>query len=251
MEKSVTHLQHNWSWCYKPTITYKQQSAEDWMADFQPVIPKTFSTAEEFWSIANNLPTFNDLNYGSIYSVFKENISPVWEHPKNENGYSIIIYINKNNKSDFISNIYENSLLLLIGNNLSCSNIINGCTFERKAGGNKIVFWMQTSSPSKNENMTQTKEILIALGLAQRDLCFCEPDTRIDWKDKQYIHLKLVVTLKCHRVCVSDAATTKPQPQPQSKTNNQALPHLHRKQASVVGCHTVDRQQKPRARQFL
>lgn len=125
-------LQYKWVWSYKPTIVYKVQTAEDWLADYRQVSPTPFGTVEEFWAIFSHMHTLNSLDYGNIYSVFREGILPVWEHPQNENGYSIVIYLNKSNSQDFIARIYQTSLLLLIGNNYSFSDSLNGCTWNER-----------------------------------------------------------------------------------------------------------------------
>lgn len=220
--ESKSHpLEHKWVWSYKPTIVYKQQSAEDWMSDYRRLTPSPFETVEEFWSIFSHLHNFNILDYGNIYSVFRDEILPVWEHPANCNGYSIVIYVNKNNSDDMIARIYELSLLVLIGNNLPCSAIINGCTFERKAGGNKIVFWMGSTPEAADERMEQMKQILVAIGTQRKDVTFCDPSARIDWRDPKFAPFRLAVACKSHRVRVKETTLSQQPPKAQSHPQRQ------------------------------
>lgn len=197
-------LQNRWNWSYKPTIVYKQQTAEDWLSDYRVVCGKPFETVEEFWAIFTNMHTLNDLDYGNIYAVFRDGILPVWEHKANENGYSIVIYLNKINTTDYIEKMYLASLLTLIGNNGSYSSVLNGCTFERKGGGNKIVFWMAETPKTPQERFETVKQVLISLGVQQKDTKFTDPNARIDWRDQSFSGFKIAVACKSHKARVME-----------------------------------------------
>lgn len=220
-------LRYKWVWSYKPTIVYKQQSADDWMADYRQLTPTSFDTVEDFWAIFNHLHPLNSLDFGNIYSVFREGILPVWEHAANEKGYSIVVYVNKANAPEYISRIYELSLLTLIGNNLQCSSIINGCTFERKSGGNKIVFWMGDTPETHTARKQQMVQVLSSMGAQQQEVTFCDANERIDWKDQKFVSFKLAVACKSHRVRVQETT----QPNYNSSTSSAAPPQ----QRNAVG----------------
>jgi hypothetical protein len=197
-------LKHKWVWSYKPTIVYKQQTAADWLADYKPLMPQPFSTVEEFWSIYSHVHTLNDLDFGNIYSVFREGILPVWEHPANEHGYSIVLYVNRSYDAQSVAKLYEMSLLLLIGNSVGCSSLLNGCTFERKAGGNKIVFWLSQVPDSPADRMNQVKQILMTIGVQRQDVTFCDSNSRIDWRDSNFAPFKMAVACKLHKLRVTE-----------------------------------------------
>lgn len=226
-------LEYKWVWSYKPTIVYKVQTAEDWLADYRQVSPTPFGTVEEFWTLFSHMHTLNSLDYGNIYSVFREGILPVWEHPQNENGYSIVIYLNKSNSQDFIARIYQTSLLLLIGNNYSFSESLNGCTLERKTGGNKVVFWMATTPETNTERMETVKQIMICLGIARAETTFCDPNARIDWRDSKFSGFKAAVACKSHKVKANEQPTGPYPPQrPSQQQDDSAKSQRGRSQPS-------------------
>jgi hypothetical protein len=200
------------------------QSAEDWLADYRQVNPKPFDTVEEFWTIFSHMHTLNSLDYGNIYAVFREGILPVWEHPLNENGYSIVVYLNRSNSQDFIARIYQTSLLLLIGNNYSFSEALNGCTLERKTCGNKVVFWMGTSPETNAERMETVKQIMTCLGITRAEITLCEPNARIDWRDPNFSMFKAAVSCKSHKVKVAEGEQQQQQQNQQAPAGAPAAP---------------------------
>ena len=200
-------LNNKWIWSYKPTIVYKPQTAADWMSDYKQVIPRSFETIEEFLGIYDHLPKLPQLDQGNIYAIFKEGIEPTWEDPQNELGYSIIFYPNKNKEDDFILQLYHFSLLLLVGANSTFESELNGCTFERKTAGNKIVFWMR-----KNTNMETKKEIiqniLTDLEIGKDEMIFVEDtNVRLDWNDPKFQAYKVAVRCISHKKRATESPT--------------------------------------------
>lgn len=226
-----THpLNAQWTWSYKPTIVYKAQSAEDWMSDYRPVIPRTFDTAEEFWGIYQHLPSLPALDIGNIYAVFKDGIQPTWEDVNNEHGYSVVLYPNKNNDDNYIGELYRAALLLLVTAGGDEASVMNGCTFERKAAGNKIVFWMAGGGAAA---VTTVKSILSGLNVPKTDTKLTDNAARIDWKDKAFSSFKIAIKCVSHQKRANEpppqrsgSATTTTQPQRGgSAANNRSRNH--------------------------
>lgn len=192
-------LNDKWTWSYKPTIVYKPQTADDWMSDYRQVIPRTFNTAEEFWGIFQHLPPLPKLDLGNIYAVFKEGVQPTWEHPRNEHGYSIVFYPNKSNSEDYIQELYQASLLLLLSAAGPFSSNINGCTFERKTAGTKIVFWMAQCPPTPTSQLNTVKQILHAIKVPKSDTTLTDNAARIDWKDQKFSSFKIAIRCVSHK----------------------------------------------------
>lgn len=243
-----TKLQHKWSWYYKPTITYKQQSAADWMADYRKVVPASFETVEQFWAIYNHMHALHELDYGNIYAIFRDNIEPVWEHEQNKNGFSIILYTNKTAGAEYIGRLYQFTLLTLIGNNAPFSHLLNGCTLERKTGGNKIVFWFrEEQTPKVREQIIQ--QILSCLEVPQEETVLCELNVRVDWWDPQFINYKIVISYKSHSVAAavgggvgqlqsevkSPPHRYNPNQTPSSSSSNNRNPYQHRSRSPSDG----------------
>lgn len=72
-------LQHEWTlWYYEPDKTKK------WEENLNLV--STFSTVEDFWSLFTHIKQPTEVKVGSDYSLFKDNIRPMWEDDRNRNG---------------------------------------------------------------------------------------------------------------------------------------------------------------------
>jgi len=194
-------LAYNWTWEYKPSIIYKEQTAADWLADYKKLTSKNIDTVECFWNVYDRLPGLHQLEFGNIYSIFRNEIKPVWEHSENENGFSLILYLNKANTHEYTMEIYLKSLMVLIGNAYPFSVILNGCTFERKAGGNKIVFWFKELI-SKEKSLNIRDQLLKAVEIEPDDFTFWDTlgsSGRIDWKLPLFQNYKMAISVKAHR----------------------------------------------------
>ncbi len=151
----MLHLfEYPWTFSYKPRIVYKQQQTErDWLLDYKTIA--VIKDVETFWGVYNNIPSLTDMPAGSIYAMFKNGINPSWEDPENKTGFSWILYGSKNATKAWIHKIYESILLTLIGCQYKYEEYLNGCSFERKAKGDKFVFWFKSYPKNKfqgNEN---------------------------------------------------------------------------------------------------
>lgn len=202
-------LKTHWLWSYKPTTVYKQQTADEWLNDYHKTA-NVIKTVEKFWTVYYNLPTLAALDFGNIYALFREGITASWEDAANENGISVIFYMNKHAPNDFIVDFYQTSLLLLIGEqNEQLSSVLNGCTFEKKTGGNKVAFWTSGLGAYKSE-LELSQDILDALSAANQEFSFSRDDTRTDWKDdKQKIMKKIVVKCISHKQRASEPVVPK------------------------------------------
>lgn len=55
----------------------------------------TFQTAEEFWSVFNNIKPSSGLALNSNYHLFKEGVQPMWEDPANKEGGKFVLTLPK------------------------------------------------------------------------------------------------------------------------------------------------------------
>lgn len=166
------HFPLNNTW----TLSYKSINKKDWSKDFKNVID--INDIETFWKVFNNIKDIVELEYGFVYSFFKRGIGAMWEHPKNINGHTIHIYLNKNHMSDKEQiSLYTDTLIVLVGNTLNCSKYINGVTFDKKFSGVKISFWV-----SMNQDHHLLSEIKKELGLytleKERKVCISMDDNK-------------------------------------------------------------------------
>lgn len=154
--KEKHDLENKWKFTYKPNVTHKKkkQSEKDWLSTYKMIHPK-IASVEMFWCVKNNIKPWSELHYGSIYAFFKNEINPSWEDDKNKEGCSYMFYFNKNktNEKD-LDDVFESSLVFLIGETSMFSDCVNGITFERKQRGDKMIVWCNAHSPEMLENVT-------------------------------------------------------------------------------------------------
>ena len=114
----------------------------------------TFDNISDFWCMFNNIPSAKDLHENIVmlsqkqlvaYSLFKNDITPEWEHHINANGSELgcRTYMN----SGLFEQIWLDFILLAIGNDPEFKNVvgvrcINKSNKLRKLF--KIEVWLQT-----------------------------------------------------------------------------------------------------------
>lgn len=195
-EEQYHALEYPWVFSFKPRIAYKQQSERDWLSDYKTIFE--IKDVERFWGVYNNIPCFTEMPHGSIYAIFRNHIHPSWEHPENKNGYSWIMYVNKYTDASWIKNVYESALLTLTGATYQYESILNGCTFEKKARGDKIVFWFKDVHPTENSHTRILLELLNHLDVSAKDYKICKDVTKIDWKHPEFKNIKATIKLVYH-----------------------------------------------------
>jgi len=123
-------LQDTWSFKYRKVINYKKgQTVENWIDTFKLIY--NISDAIIFWQVYNNL-TWEK----TVYSLFKKGIEPMWEDPKNKNGFSLHYYAKDR---QFLAL----TILALIGGTMPDYESVNGMTFDTKRS--KISIWYSCS----------------------------------------------------------------------------------------------------------
>lgn len=187
--EKIFKLQYDFSWLFKSRVNYANQSEAAWLSDFQTIYE--FNTIAKFWGMFNNIPHWRDLTSGSIYALFKRGIKPSWEDKKNKGGFSWAIYISKSTSDKDIKALYLDIVLMIIGNTYDYSELLNGCTFERKQKGDKIVFWFRTPKISEEDNIKEgfsvkpRKLFTMLLDLIEvkpHECGILSNDDKIDWK---------------------------------------------------------------------
>uniref|UniRef100_A0A0N4UUR7 eIF-4F 25 kDa subunit n=1 Tax=Enterobius vermicularis TaxID=51028 RepID=A0A0N4UUR7_ENTVE len=119
----------------------------------------TFATVEQFWGLYLNIRPPSFLHSTCDYSVFKENIEPMWEVPENTNGGRWLITIDKLRQSDILDTIWLEVLLAVIGGQFGeYTKDICGIVVNIRTKGSKISIW--TTDASNDESNRSIGEIL-------------------------------------------------------------------------------------------
>lgn len=81
-------LNEQWTMWY-----LKQDQKKKWEEMLDRV--HSFDMVEDFWSIYNHIRAPSELNQGDDYSMFKNNIRPMWEDAANKNGGRWLLNVDK------------------------------------------------------------------------------------------------------------------------------------------------------------
>ncbi|KAK8850657.1 hypothetical protein IAR55_004577 [Kwoniella newhampshirensis] len=84
-----------------------------WMEDIRKVV--AFDSVEEFWGLYNNIIPPSQLPGKANYYLFKDDIMPAWEDPKNKNGGKWSIQVPKEKSKGVIDRMWLYTMLAAIG----------------------------------------------------------------------------------------------------------------------------------------
>jgi len=131
-------LEHSWTfWFDNPSAKSKQAA---WGSSIRPVY--TFSTAEEFWSLYNNIHRPSKLAAGADFHCFKHKIEPKWEDPVCANGGKWTVSFSRG-KSD---TCWLYTLLAMIGEQFDHGDEICGAVVNVRARQEKIALWTKDAA---------------------------------------------------------------------------------------------------------
>lgn len=123
-------LQHLWTlWYYEPD---RNKSWEDNQNQVS-----TFSSVEDFWSLFTHIKQPSEVKIGSDYSLFKENIRPMWEDKANKNGGRWMLTLNRNQRPE-LDRYWIDTVLCLIGEAFDSFDDVCGAVVNIRSKGDKI-----------------------------------------------------------------------------------------------------------------
>lgn len=132
IESLIKHpLQNSWTLWY-----YDNEKGKTW-EECQHQIT-SFETVEDFWSIYNHIKTPSELKIGNDYSLFKNNIRPMWEDDQNKNGGRWLLTLRYQNASQQLDGLWLDVILCLIGEAFDYSEDICGAVVNVRSRGHRI-----------------------------------------------------------------------------------------------------------------
>ncbi|XP_037047650.1 eukaryotic translation initiation factor 4E1-like [Bradysia coprophila] len=105
----------------------------------------TFDTVEDFWNLYNMIKYASELQPGNDYSLFKNNIRPMWEDAANANGGRWILSMTQQQLGN-LDDLWLNVMLCLIGECLEYSDDINGAVVSIRPRTVRISIWTADSN---------------------------------------------------------------------------------------------------------
>merc|ERR1719369_1612909 len=99
----------------------------------------TVKGKEDFWFIHDYLKGASMLDVGCDYSVFRQGISPDWEHEDNMEGGRWILSLDKNKES--LDNLWQRLIAVMVEEDMM---LVNGVVVSRRKYGDKMAVWMRS-----------------------------------------------------------------------------------------------------------
>lgn len=132
VESLIKHpLQNSWTLWY-----YDHEKGKTWEACQHQIT--TFDTVEDFWSLYNHIKQPLEIKNGNDYSLFKNNIRPMWEDEQNKNGGRWIINLQKFFRHNELDKLWLEVILCLIGEAFDYSEDICGAVVNVRSNRHKI-----------------------------------------------------------------------------------------------------------------
>lgn len=106
-----------------------------------------FATAEEFWSIFNNILPASSLTIHSNYHVFRQGVVPMWEDPQNKLGGKFVLTIpKKDSKAGRCDEWWLYTLLSIVGETLDINgDQVCGAVVSIRKSQDRIALWLKSS----------------------------------------------------------------------------------------------------------
>lgn len=124
-------LQNSWTLWY-----YECEKGKPWETCQHQIT--NFDTVEDFWSIYNHIKLASEVKIGNDYSLFKNNIRPMWEDDTNKHGGRWIINLPRSFRQGELDSLWLDVILCLIGEAFEYSEDICGAVVNIRPRGHKI-----------------------------------------------------------------------------------------------------------------
>lgn len=152
-EKILKHpLENAWTLWF-----FKNVKSQTWEESQRQVI--TVTTVEDFWALYNHIDTTSCLPPASDYSLFKEGITPDWEHHRNKDGGRWIINLDRRFREAKLDDHWLDVMLFLIGEHGDqYAHLVNGAVVNVRNKGDKIAIWL--SGQTAEEGVLQVGHMI-------------------------------------------------------------------------------------------
>eukprot|EP00668_Euglena_longa_P034418 GGOE01044228.1.p1 GENE.GGOE01044228.1~~GGOE01044228.1.p1 ORF type:complete len:1175 (+),score=274.81 GGOE01044228.1:57-3527(+) len=143
LEPPMLHFAHQWTFWFDVTVDTKEKNAEDSLRELG-----TFSTVQEFWKYWTNL-CISHLTDGCNLRLFRHDIQPTWEHPKNRNGGR---WSARSLGKGRRFKLWTEVVLSLLGEQLqdNSEHQVCGICLSSKPGGDRIEVWVDGGHESQD-----------------------------------------------------------------------------------------------------
>ncbi|KAJ6640981.1 Eukaryotic translation initiation factor 4E1 [Pseudolycoriella hygida] len=122
------------------SLWYLQNDRTKSWEDMQTKVT-SFRTVEDFWCLHNHVLGPSGLGDMNDYSLFKNNIRPMWEDIANKYGGRWVLTLGRHQRRSDLDSMWLDTILYVIGGTSRHSEEINGIVVNVRSRGDKISLW--------------------------------------------------------------------------------------------------------------
>uniref|UniRef100_A0A2K5C0Z7 Uncharacterized protein n=1 Tax=Aotus nancymaae TaxID=37293 RepID=A0A2K5C0Z7_AOTNA len=143
--------------CNPPTAEEQKTESTQEVANPEHYIKHPLQN--NFWAAYNHIQLSSQLMPGCDYSLFKDNIEPMWEDEKNKQGGRYLITLNKQQRQSDLDCFWLETLLCLIGDYSDdvCGAVVNVRAKGDKMDPPKIVIGYQSHADIASKSSSTAK----------------------------------------------------------------------------------------------
>lgn len=125
----------------------------------------SFSTAEQFWEVFNNVKPPAQLSLNSNYHIFMEGVIPMWEDPNNCKGGKFVLTLPKrDSKAGKLDEWWLFTVLALIGETIDAKgNETCGAVVSIRKSQDRIALWLKGCDRKTCEEIGQRWKTALAV----------------------------------------------------------------------------------------
>jgi len=134
----------------------------------------SFSTVEDFWALFNHIESASRLRVGCDYSLFKDEIKPMWEDAMNITGGKWSLSLNKSQRNTDLDKLWMETIMLLVGENMEeeLTKQITGAVISVRPRLDRLAVW--TGNHKK-------ADLCMKIGHSMRDALNVPPNMPLEY----------------------------------------------------------------------
>eukprot|EP01118_Nematostelium_gracile_P006219 TRINITY_DN2005_c0_g1_i1.p1 TRINITY_DN2005_c0_g1~~TRINITY_DN2005_c0_g1_i1.p1 ORF type:complete len:329 (-),score=100.17 TRINITY_DN2005_c0_g1_i1:63-980(-) len=140
--------EHEWTLYYEKKSRAKVGKClnkTDYLKELEPV--GTFRNTENFWKTWNKVLEECNTKDDANYHMFKDDIKPIWEDPKNSKGGKWVISLQKEQASDEETiRLWMSLMLALVNGDWGVESEINGIVLQSRPWGSNFTIWNRNAN---------------------------------------------------------------------------------------------------------
>lgn len=138
-------LEHRW------TLWFDNPSGKQTLNKYGQTLRSvyTFDTVEDFWCLYNNIRTPGQLQPSATFYLFKENIEPKWEDPRNAQGGCWTANVPKgpgNTGKQTLDTWWLHAVLACIGEQFDEGDEVHGIAVNIRSAKDRIEVWTRSAA---------------------------------------------------------------------------------------------------------